>query len=841
MGLVALGVAVEVEHGFSRQVGVFGENPIHIVGAHDFRVSHRHGGGAVEEFVETGFHGLGKLDGIPRGHQIGLSFVGHHFRDTMHIGAHDGSLEGHRFEQHPGKGFFKRGAHKDVGRPEVFVNAVRFIDDLNDLGKSEPGDVLEEGILIFAGAPAHDEEAVVPPAGKVLHEVVDRANEDVLALAFTDGADVGHDLFMRGEPELGSHRSGLGGGFEFLDARQIDPRRDVAEIIVVVEFLVVGAGGLAEEADPGRQAKCLPSDVMTIFRQRSGEEPFERGTLVNVEERRFFDGVGEVNAPPACDGVTDKRVNGIEVDLLLQGVTHDLELFGKFFVVTRTVEGVAIDEDNLGPDRFIGGAQGTVVGGDDVDAEAEIVDEKFDVFEQEERRAFEVQIVGDREQVQFVEAIGVGVAIRINRDIAVLGQEILAPERIFDTGVASGKGDVFFGMVGGAPRRAAPVPEFGLGGVDGAVSGSPQAQTVINVVVGDAQRIDVEAVEFPIELGASHQAGAGDRADVAGEAVKLIGSGFIGAESGERNVGEAVLRTDDHPGVINVVVGVEEAGADHADFGDGEPTGHFFDPTGAQGVDVVVEMKNERRIDVGQRGVDETRVVEGFLRVDVGLHHAAIDVGARRETLEEADRFFLSGKIVDDDEFDVRPIHREEKRLDAPFEEIAAIPGGDDDGDGVLREKVGIPINLVHRQAIPHGETGLETLPRQGAAIERRGDGRLHLIHGGGSGSLGRLGPSPMIRDGGDVRGPGGIDDRLEAQGERRAEELIVFDLKTVGRLKGGPTHGHTFTGMGAGKNQFGTPRRFKDWFMASAVVSQVILVGEDDIVIARGGGFGEQ
>ena len=70
-------------------------------------------------------------------------------------------------------------------------------------------------------------------------------------------------------------------------------------------------------------------------------------------------------------------------------MAHDLELLGKLSVVARAVKGMAIDEDDLRAHRFVGGAEGAVLGGDDIDAEAELVHEEFDVFEEEERSAFE--------------------------------------------------------------------------------------------------------------------------------------------------------------------------------------------------------------------------------------------------------------------------------------------------------------------------------------------------------------------------------------------------------------------------------------------------------------------
>ena len=82
-------------------------------------------------------------------------------------------------------------------------------------------------------------------------EMLDRADEDVLALAFADGADVGDDDFILGQAVLAPQPGAGLGAAELVDGVEADPTGDDPEIAVARVIEVIGLRGRAEEQCPG--------------------------------------------------------------------------------------------------------------------------------------------------------------------------------------------------------------------------------------------------------------------------------------------------------------------------------------------------------------------------------------------------------------------------------------------------------------------------------------------------------------------------------------------------------------------------------------------------------------
>ena len=92
------------------------------------------------------------------------------------------------------------------------------------------------------GAGANHEEFDFSFAGKMiavlLHERIDRADEDVLAFALTNGADVDHEGGIWSEAVLFSKGAFIVRGGETFDALDVDPAIEIPEVVVTAELLV---------------------------------------------------------------------------------------------------------------------------------------------------------------------------------------------------------------------------------------------------------------------------------------------------------------------------------------------------------------------------------------------------------------------------------------------------------------------------------------------------------------------------------------------------------------------------------------------------------------------------
>jgi len=161
--------------------------------------------------------------------------------------------------------------------------------------------------------------------------------------------------------------------------------------------------------------------------------------------------------------------------------------------------------------------------------------------------------------------------------------------------------------------------------------------------------------------------------------LRHVGLGF----PGEGRVGQAAVRPDDDADVVQRAVGVDELRADGAHAGPRDPADHVLQPAGFERVDVVVEVEDERRVDQRQRQVHQVRIVERRRPVR-RPHHAAAHVGAPLDRVEVAQHIEVARVVVHDDQFHVAPVHRLAEQLHAFLEQVEAVAGRDDDGDGVL-------------------------------------------------------------------------------------------------------------------------------------------------------------
>ena len=179
-------------------------------------------------------------------------------------------------------------------------------------------------------------------------------------------------------PEVGARV----GPLERLDPGQVDPGGDLAEIVVVVEFLVVRLGRAAEEADAGGLAERGAGQAVHVLPERGGKEALDRRAFVHVKHRRLARGRGEVHTPPAGDGIAKHNVDCGQVEFR----EHRLDLPEELRLVAGRVERMPVDQRHGDPRRLVGGAQRAVLGRDQLDLEAFPGDHEDGVFQQEEGR-----------------------------------------------------------------------------------------------------------------------------------------------------------------------------------------------------------------------------------------------------------------------------------------------------------------------------------------------------------------------------------------------------------------------------------------------------------------------
>src|ERR1700682_2694183 len=117
------------------------------------------------------------------------------------------------------------------------------------------------------------------------------------------------------------------------------------------------------------------------------------------------------------------------------------------------------------------------------------------------------------------------------------------------------------------------VVELGMGCVQDTVTFLAQLKTQIDVVVRYRERFLVEATARPELLGRHHHAGASHRADVADEVGKIeIDAVF--SESPLESVTGNVKNAQNHTGMLNGIVRIQQLCSDSADLGPGGELHH---------------------------------------------------------------------------------------------------------------------------------------------------------------------------------------------------------------------------------------------------------------------------
>ena len=162
--------------------------------ASDARIRHRgHRVVAGKVVGQRALQCSAQLQRVARGHQPGLVVTRQHLGNTEHIGADNADPQRHGLQQHARKRFLETGADEEVGHAEVLVDVTGLRDD-PDPGQAEQRDILLHGFQVEAVAGADDEELGLRATGKRRRvfraEPVGGAEEDMLALALADGADV---------------------------------------------------------------------------------------------------------------------------------------------------------------------------------------------------------------------------------------------------------------------------------------------------------------------------------------------------------------------------------------------------------------------------------------------------------------------------------------------------------------------------------------------------------------------------------------------------------------------------------------------------------------------------
>jgi hypothetical protein len=335
------------------------------------------------------------LKGSPGRTRWALVGVGDHLGDAVYIGADDARAEDHGLEQHAGERFLEARAHEDVGEP-VEVEDVAGLGEDMDVGQAHHADVAGEGFHVEALAgPDHDPLDL--PAGELggellLHEV-DGADEDVLALALADGADVDDEDGVGVEGVFGPEGARVVGVLKGLDAAEVDPAAQGAEVVVDVQVLMEVAGGAGGEDDAGGEAEGLLDAAVHQRGEQGGEEALHGVALVDVERGGLAEPGGEVHGPEGGHRVADEDIGVIPVAGGGETVERGGELARGFCGGQRG----CLPQLDLEAGLLEAGAERAVLRRGDGDGHARLFGEIAGELEDEDRRALVVEVVGDDE------------------------------------------------------------------------------------------------------------------------------------------------------------------------------------------------------------------------------------------------------------------------------------------------------------------------------------------------------------------------------------------------------------------------------------------------------------
>src|SRR4249919_211038 len=98
----------------------------------------------------------------------------------------------------------------------------------------------------------------------VVIKMVDRTDEDMLALPLANRADVRDDDLIVGQTMFFAHFRARVPLFEFIDRIEMNPARYDAEVVVKIAILVVSPGGGAEEQRVRRAPQRFVDQLVQI-------------------------------------------------------------------------------------------------------------------------------------------------------------------------------------------------------------------------------------------------------------------------------------------------------------------------------------------------------------------------------------------------------------------------------------------------------------------------------------------------------------------------------------------------------------------------------------------------
>ena len=201
----------------------------------------------------------------------------------------------------------------------------------------------------------------------------------------------------------------------------------------------------------------------------------------------------------------------------------------------------------------------------------------------------------------------------------------------------------------------------------------------------------IEPAELQKPLGRREQAGPGDRGNVAGGVREPEVADRLVRQAMEVVIGEPVVRADDHPGMLQLAVGIEQLGADGADAVDGQPARHLFEPPRLERLHIVVQMEHVRCLDVTSPEIHEARIVEHVDSAARAQHLAAERTGAL-ELIQILKRFAIGRLIIDDEQAHEPGIDGLQQPIDASLEQLHAVTGGYDHRHRMFREGALAPV-----------------------------------------------------------------------------------------------------------------------------------------------------
>ena len=446
----------------------------------------------------------------------------------------------------------------------------------------------------------------------------------MLPLALADGADVDDERGGGIEAVFLAQLPPVVGGGETLDALEVDPARERAEVVVGIELLEDLSRGAGGEDDPAGVLDGLLDERHDLRRGEAvlGKE-FPRGVaLVDVEGGGLAEDLGEADHPVGDHGVAHDEVDVGPAEAGGKGLQVGAEIRGGLGL--DETAGVEQLDRQAGVLEFF--PQWSLDRGEHAHVPAGLFREIPGVLEDEQRRPLEVEVVGDHRDPELERAAGVAVVVDVELEAGGGVVHDLADVRVAVARVALHEGEVFPLRVGVAPRRAPEVRERGLRRVHGPVAGAGGAQAIVDVVVRDLEIALIETAQLAVKLGAGQQAGARDGGGVARGVREKQVAKVVFRLADEDRVSESALRADPDAGMIEGLVGVDEPGAHNPDAGHAHPAGHVLEPAGLAGLDVVVEVEDQRGVGRRRAEVDEPRIIEG--RRDVaGADDATRQVG----------------------------------------------------------------------------------------------------------------------------------------------------------------------------------------------------------------------